>query len=347
MAVASWLTDLAASPELFPLTLDAASERVRLVRLAPVDYEKASFLDERLEAPAAGEAAFGELAEAMAGRPIACDVIFHLGHVGSTLLSRLLGTHPRVFSLREPQVLRTLAAADAAGRPWDDGQLDARLGVFLALFSRVWAPPQRALVKATSLVSGLAPRLLAQAPDARALAMATAPEPYLAAIFSGDNLGDVRRAAPIRIAHLKARLGAEPWALEDLSPGELAALSWAADSLAFAELDAVAPGRVLRVDFEAFLADPPAGVAAALAHLHGSAEPGEVAAIAGSAYLQRYSKAPEYGYGRELRAHVLAETRRLAAEEIARGLAWLDAVARAWPAIAGLMNSAASPPSRG
>ncbi|THD81825.1 MAG: hypothetical protein E7812_03155 [Phenylobacterium sp.] len=338
MPPAPWIANLAASPELFPLTLDAGTDLVRVVRLAPVDYEKASFLDERIEAPTAGEAAFADLAQAVAGRPIACDWIFHVGHVGSTLMSRLLGTHPRIFSVREPQVLRTLAAAESAGRPWSAAELDARMAAFQAIFSRVWAPPKRALVKATSVVSGLAPRLLAQAPDDRALAMTTAPETYLATIFSGANLADVRLSAPLRLTGLNARLGAAPWALEDLSPGEIAALSWAADMLAFAELEAAAPGRVLRVDFEAFLADPPAGLAQALTHLHGQAEPEAVARIAGSAYLQRYSKAPEYGYSPELRAQVLAETRRLAAEEIARGLGWLETAARTWPAIAQLVG---------
>jgi hypothetical protein len=327
-------TRLAASPELFPLTLDAASERVGFVRLQPVDYEKASFLDERLEAPRAGETPFAEVAAAMEGRPIACDFIFHTGHVGSTLISRLLGTHPRVFSLREPQVLRTLTAAEDLGRPWSGAELDRRLAVFQTLFSRVWAEPQRALVKATSVVTRLAPRLLALNAPGRAIAVTTPLEAYLATIFSGQNLTDVRRSAPLRIAALNARLGAAPWAAEDLSPGELAALSWTADMLVFAELSARFGARVTILDFEAFLADPAAGIAAALRHLHGETDPAEAARIAASPYLQRYSKAPEYGYGPELRSQVLAQARRLAAEEIAKGLAWLETAAKAWPQIA-------------
>jgi hypothetical protein len=338
MPPAETLNRLAASPELFPLTLDAATDRVRFVRLAPVDYEKASFLDERVEAPESGETPFAEVAAAMADRPIACDFIFHVGHVGSTLLSRLLGTHPRVFSLREPQVLRTLTAAEDLGRPWSDAELDQRLAVFQALFSRVWAEPKRALVKATSVVSRLAPRILALNPDGRAIAMTTPAEAYLATIFSGQNLTDVRRSAPLRIAALNARLGAAPWAAEDLSPGELAALSWTADMLAFAALDARFGDRVMRLDFEAFLADPAAGVAAVLRHLHGEADAAEAQRIAASAYLQRYSKAPEYGYGPELRAQVLAQSRRLAADEIAKGMAWLDTAAKAWPQIAAVVG---------
>lgn len=325
---------LAASPELFPLALDPAADRVRLVRLAPVDYEKASFLDDRLQAPSAGEPAFAAVAEVAEGLPVACDLIFHLGHVGSTLVSRLLGTHPRIFSLREPQALRTLAAAEVAGQPWSAAELDKRASVLLALFSRTWGPPKRSLIKATSLVSGMAPRLMRLAPDARALLMISAPETYLAAIFSGANLGDVERSAALRIARLNARLAEPRWTPEALSPGELAALAWAADMAAFADLGRDFAGRTQVIDFDAFLADPEAGIAGALAHLHGEADRDEVARLAGSAYLQRYSKAPEYGYGPQVRAQVLAEARAAAGDEIARGLAWLERTARDLPEIA-------------
>lgn len=334
MSPTDWRPGLAASPALFPLSLDPATDRVRLVRLSPVDYEKASFLDERLQAPTAAEAPFGEVAEAMAGAPVACDWIFHTGHVGSTLLSRLLGAHPRVFSLREPQALRTLAAAEVARAPWADAELDRRLAVFQQLFSRTWAQPKRALVKATSLVTGLAPRLLAQGGEARALLMTVSPERYLASIFSGANLGDVRQAAPLRLSRLEAGLGEARWRLEALSPGELVAMSWASDVAVFADLARRAPGRTRLIDFDEFLADPRAGLASALAHLHGRADPAEAARLAASPYLQRYSKAPEYGYGPDLRRQVLDQARRQAGDEIARGLAWLESVAAVVPALA-------------
>lgn len=334
MPPTDWQTRLAASPEFFPLVFDPAIDRVRLVRLAPVDYERASFLDERLTAPVVAEPAFAEIEAAMAGAPVACDYVFHIGHVGSTLLSRLLGVHPAVFSVREPHALRTLAAAEVAGAPWIDAELDRRLRVFQALFSRTWGPPQRALVKATSLVSGLAPRLMAQNTAGRALLMTLAPEAYLAAIFSGANLGDVRQAAALRLARLNRRIGREAWTLTDLRPGELVAMSWASDMAVFADLAREDPARVLFIDFEDFLAAPAEGLAAALSHLHGAADPAEVARLAASPYLQRYSKAPEYGYGADLRRQVLAQARRTAAEEIRGGLAWLDAAAKAWPVIA-------------
>ncbi|MDB5423670.1 MAG: hypothetical protein JWQ29_1086, partial [Phenylobacterium sp.] len=59
-----------------------------------------------------------------------------------------------------------------------------------------------------------------------------------------------------------------------------------------------------------------------------------VEAMAGSAYFQRYSKAPTYAYGPEVRAGVLAQAQAEHGAEIRRGLAWLAAAASTWPPIA-------------
>src|ERR1700683_940465 len=104
---------LAASPELFPHALDPRSGMVTLLRLSRDDYEQASFLDGRIAGPGkpGRTLPFTQLSHAVsaAALPESAWFIFHIGHVGSTLLSRLLGLHPAIFSLREPDILRTLA----------------------------------------------------------------------------------------------------------------------------------------------------------------------------------------------------------------------------------------------
>jgi hypothetical protein len=337
-----WPARLRASPELFPIDLQAATDEAQLLQLTRIDYEKASFLDGRLAAPQALTPRFGELAEAARGLPIACDYIFHIGHVGSTLLSRLLGTHPRVFSLREPLALRTFAQAQATGEPWSDAERGRRLAVFAALYSRTWTADQRSLVKATSLVSGLAGELMALEPGARALCMTAPPETYLATILGGPNSRvELAAAAPARLARLNGRLGAA-WRIEMLSPGEQAAMSWACEMTALDAATSRASGRMTWIDFDRFLADPAAGLAAALRALHGAADPGEVERLAGSAYFQRYSKAPEYRYGPQVRREVLAAARAESGAEIRRGTDWLEAAACAYPAVAEAMARAAA-----
>jgi hypothetical protein len=326
MASTGWHGRLLSGPELFPLTIDPLRDTVEFRSLPQVDYERASFLDLRLTAPVVLNAPYSEVAATAQALPIACDFIFHVGHVGSTLLSRVLGTHPAVFSLREPQALRVFAHAELEGRTWDAAALDGRLSTFLRLYSRIWAPPQRALIKATSLVGELAPRLLGMAPGSRAILLTVGPDSYLATILAGPNSRvELRTAAPGRLARLARRLGRAVSAAEQLSDGELAAASWACETAALEAAARAFPDRVLRIDFDAFLAEPARGLERALHLLHGRADPAEVARLAASPYFGRYSKAPEYAFGAEARTAVLDMARREFGAEIRRGLAWLEA----------------------
>ncbi len=58
-----------------------------------------------------------------------------------------------------------------------------------------------------------------------------------------------------------------------------------------------------------------------------------------STVLQRYSKAPERAYTPAFRSQLLAQSRALNAEEIRKGLAWLDAFAQRAPAVAGALSA--------
>ena len=54
--------------------------------------------------------------------------------------------------------------------------------------------------------------------------------------------------------------------------------------------------------------------------------------------LTRYSKAPDHEYSPALRAQVLAQARRERGEEIARGMAWLESLARTESAVARVLG---------
>ncbi len=144
---------LARSPELFPQGFDPQTDSVSLIRLTETEYAKASLLDGRIVGPntRVETLPFAEVQAAAANLPEASDYIFHIGHVGSTLLSRLLGAHPAIFALREPAALRTLAQAQAEAG-WDKAKFEAHLSAFLKLWSRTFRPGQRTLLKATSFV---------------------------------------------------------------------------------------------------------------------------------------------------------------------------------------------------
>ena len=136
-----------------------------------------------------GWASWPEFREAAEGLPERCHYIFHISHVGSTLLSRLVGLHPKLFSLREPVILRFLADVDLAlgqpNCPWNGEELAERLGVYLRVWSRTFEPQQTAVIKATSFVCELAERLLERQPAARAVAMFVSPLVFMQALLGG------------------------------------------------------------------------------------------------------------------------------------------------------------------
>jgi hypothetical protein len=340
---------LGKSPELLPHALDVSDDRVHFVEMTRADYAQASFLDARLLSAGKTRHTFAWRDVAAALRSAAlrehCGFIFHIGHVGSTLLSRLMGSHARVFALREPLVLRTFALllAENANTMWSAGEYDAHLADCLALLSRTYKPGQLAIIKATSFVSELAPALLARAAAPRALIMYVPPESYLATILGGPNSREEARIlTPHRLQRLQRRIGCEAGALASLSEGESIALGWACEMSALARAACTAGVRARGVDFEKFLSAPGEVLHGALAHFGIEATPGELRAILEGPDMHRYAKAPEHAYDARLRAEVLTEARATHAAEIHRGLAWLERAARQFDAVGDALEFAAT-----
>jgi hypothetical protein len=341
--------DLGRSPELFPHALNVPDDSVAFVRLDRAGFEAASFLDARILA--AGRQShtvpWPEVSAAIQASRLAerCGYIFHIGHVGSTLLSRLVGAHHGVFALREPAVLRTFAQLneepEAKPRAFGAADLDERLGGCLKLLSRTFDAQQIAVIKATSFVSEIAAALLSRPSNPKALMMFVSPESYIATILGGPNSRqEARILTPGRLRRLQRRIGGEAWQQASLSEGEALALGWACETSALAHAANAGGARVLRLDFERFLAEPLL-LLAVLQHFGIDASLSDVHAILRGPHLQRYSKAPEHAYDAALRRDVLNEARALHGEEIRRGLAWLERAAAQFAAVREAMLFAA------
>ena len=347
------LAQLPASPDAYPQKLDLVRDAALVIQFDAARYRAASFLDDRILGPATAGAwiPFGRLAEAVRERTTGHPVhfIFHTGHVGSTLVSRLLDETEAVLSLREPLPLRTLAEAhDAIGRPdslLSDAQFDLALRVFMKLWSRGYVATRGVVVKATSSAGRIAATLLDRQAGSRALYLNLEAEPYLATLLAGQNSPiDLRGHGPERIRRLQSWL-AEPLApLHAMSIGELAAASWLAESRSRCEAAARFPERVIALDFDAFLASVPECMARILGHFGLPVDARYLSAVGRSAVLTRYSKAPEYAYTPQVRAEILREARRDQREEIRKGMAWLGERARSDAAAADVLN--ASVPSQ-
>jgi len=338
------LESVTQSPELFPYAFDVGSDQVTLIRLTRADYENASFLDARILTPKTPSRAipWPALAKSVDAAQLRehCRFIFHIGHVGSTLLSRLLGAHPQVFALREPLVLRTFANPNAMiGR----GDFADRLTGMLKLLSRTFDANQTSVVKATSFVSELAAGLMSRTFALPAVALYVSAESYMATILGGPNSRqEAKILAPSRIDRLHRRVGQE-WRVTPLSEGEILALSWACEMSALAEAVAASRERILQIDFDRFLQDPSA-LSDVFRHFGVAVSDGEVRAILAGPDMRRYSKAPQFAYDLGLRTAVLNEARAVHAAEIHRGLAWLDRAASQWPVVGRAMTLKAMRP---
>ena len=328
--------DIIQSPTWFPLESDG--DAMRLVRLDEAAYRAASFLDQRLlkggyeQAKCSAEV----IRAAGAQLPIRAHYIFHTGHVGSTLISRLIGEHERIFSVREPALLRTLLSYSQ-----QPGGV-AILNAVRALLSRTWRPQQRAVVKVTSFANELAETLLTGADDPAAIFMFASPLAYLRGILGGPNSRvEARMLAPGRLQRLARRLGEGAWRPDPGSEGEHIAMSWLCEMTVLHQAASRCGSRVLWVDFDAFLGNPADGLQAIFRVLGADMAWSDIEALVGSPLMNQYSKAPEYAYDAALRQEVLMSADQEHAQEIRRGMLWLRNVATRHALVAEVLERSA------
>lgn len=284
--------------------IDPRTRLARLVNLDPEALRVASFLDDRLMAskPEARLCNLDEIIEqasAVAAPPAAW--VFHIGHVGSTLVSRLLGELNGVIAPREPRSLRDLAIANHEER-----------AVLAAALSRLMArratSDRAVIVKATSFVSEFASVLLER--EAAALLLYATPESYIGGILAGEN--SVKELAALESLRAE-RLASRGIRLVGFgqSNAHRAASAWACEMTSLEAAAEVLPeSRVMWADFDEMLRDMPTWLMRAATHFGVDASPSEIDTLAKGPLMRRYSKALEYDYSPSLRADLLAEARR-------------------------------------
>lgn len=336
---------LLAGPDAFPHQLDLAADQLLLIGLGEAEIAAASFLDERALGPQTQGrwVPMADIVAAAADLPRDdAQYIFHIGHVGSTLIARLLGAMPGVLALREPLVLRSIAEVapmlQRADSPWNPDDYAARVGILRRLLARTFRPDQRAIVKATSFTSAIGAQLVA--PGARAVLLHVSPRSYAETILAGDNSRrELALLAGDRLARLDRMLDGVPWRLWRMDEAARIALAWATEMLSLGATAAALPdGAALWVDFDEFLGDT-APMLCTIAHHFGlPLDAGQARALAGGPIMGRYAKAPEHAYTPELRRQVKAQARAEHAATIAGVLAWLDDAAKAHPAIAAALT---------
>ena len=304
--------------------LDPAAGKVRLVAMNRESYRAASFLDDRLlQTPVDAHV----IPWPEVGAAVADDArndarwIFHIGHVGSTLVSRLLGEIEGVLAIREPRLLRDLAVSPPEVRkPYVEP--------VAKLMSRTFATNEIACVKATSFASETAPLLVPS--GERALFMYAGPRNYVASILAGENsLIELRSLTPFREQRLTNRGIGMPPVRND---ADRAAVAWACE---MATLEAVAEAmsdrQIAWTDFDAMLGDMASELGRVASFFGFAASKDRLAAVTSGPLMQRYSKDPSYEYSPRLREDLIAQEMRLQGREIEAALAMLREAAEKAP----------------
>ena len=335
---ADWANALPNNPDIFPHQLDLIKDQVLLVKLSAAERKAASFLDQRVFTPNTQGAwlpwqTVNQKAPASSSEKVA-HFIFHVGHCGSTLLSRLLGVVPNVESLREPLILRTLAqdtADNLGGRSLLARQEQQQR---LQALSYLWARgADNTVIKATSICTDLMPDVLSFAPTAKSIFIYNRLETHLETLLAGQNsLIDLKSFAQLRILRLQQVTNID-LRLEELKLGQLAALSWLSETTRAAITLDRFQSQITLLDFEALLKNPVDTLWQIMRFLNLPATKEMAAQAINSPIMQTYSKAPEYQYNATTRSSLLSEARANHHTEIKKGLQWVDDLAQESPVI--------------
>jgi len=333
MSSAPTATEIARDATWLAQALDPAAGMVRLIAMDRESYRAASFLDDRMlqQSVDAQIVPWADVESAIeAERRTDARWIFHIGHVGSTLVSRLLGELEGVLAIREPRLLRDLALSPPEVR-------ERYLAPVTKLMSRTFAADELACVKATSFASEIAPELVP--PGERALFMYAIPRNYIGSILAGENsLVELRQLAPSRAQRLSRRVSAI-WAAHN--DAELAAIAWACEMTALeAAADAMPDRHIGWADFDAMLEDMAPELGRATKFFGFDADEARLQAIATGPLMTRYSKGLEYDYSAGLRRELIAEAAAANASAIDDALAMLGAAAEKSPMLARTLERA-------
>ena len=309
--------------------IDPPAGLVRLVKMDRAAYQNLSFLDDRMfeQRPAKSEL----VPWASVEPAIACNLrrdarwIFHIGHVGSTLISRLLGELKGVLALREPRSLRDLVLSPAPVR-------QSFFEPVVKLMSRTFAADELACVKTTSLVSEIAPQLVS--PGERALFMYASPRNFIPSLLTGPgSINELRRLSELRGRRMAGRVkGLEE---QSRSDAHLAAAAWACEMTSLESAAEQMTDRVIRwEDFDSMLADMPDALKRAADHFGFAADGAKLRDLANGPLMSRYSKAVEYEYSPALRRELLDEAAKAHRENLEGALAMLRRAAEKSPLLA-------------
>lgn len=306
-------------------------------------YAASAFLDRRIKRPEPAVTAtlawnalqgFGTLCSAQQTR-----WIFHISHVGSTLLSRALGVHRHVLALREPTLLRWLAhqraALHLAESRVDQATWERSLAAALALLGRPLGDRNNVVIKATSYCNIMAREIMMKQPRARAVGVYCDLDNFLAGILKGKGgFLDILEMAPIRLRRLHRLLGQETWSLAAMSPAEQAAMSWTCEILSLWDAQRWQPARFSWINFDRWAGNEPEIMQELANALDIAWSDQDADALTQSGILATYSKYDGRAFNAQDRLAEIAAIKAQEAAKLRQGLDWFDRCCAIHPVVA-------------
>ena len=338
------------SAALYPKLVDHL-DYVDFVSMSPETYRESPFLNHRIIVSddfwaripldvlteLLKKKSFSEIADGSTASHECTRFIFHIGHVGSTLITKVLGSFDHVLALQEPLLLLWLTSYKVnLGKPESrishDQYMD-RLRIAITLLSKKFEETDDVVIKATSFTSVIADDILDQTEESKAIFVYTALEPYMATLLKGEG-GDVVRAAPGRLKRLNSMVDGDGFILHKMSRGEIIAMTWVTEMLTLNQVAQSRANRVLWLDFDSYLADPSKHLPGLLKHLEIRHSNADLDRVLSSDIHSKYAKSttPE-DYCAEDRMKDIERVLRDSKDDIESGKRWIDSAASAIPQI--------------
>ncbi len=345
-----WQDRFPVDAALLPFLMDVNADQVMLVRLSEDDYRNISFLDQRIVTPQLPRQLvdWNELSKIPIKKSPQPHYIFHIGHVGSTLISRLLGEHSDVLALREPAILRQFSemqiAAKGTGPQWTAKVFDRRLGQVQSWLSRSFRQSQNVIIKASSFVSPLAETLLQN--KGTGLFLYTSLERYLQTILAGEaSVQEANALVDLRLLRLNRLLEDPTIEKSQLSLCQKIALGWLCEMATLTKAyDGFEAAKIKWMDFDTFLSAPNIQLKNTAEHFDLQMQPQLIDDLIQGPTMNRYSKAPEYDYSPSLREELLQEAAQNHSEAIRHTMQWVEKMAIHQRTIARAMEQAETRP---
>ena len=339
---AAFLREALTDPAWLLQQIDLHSDRSAFLRVPESTYRDSPFLDHRLKAPRQQPviARLSALMEAARTALLpATSWIFHPGHVGSTLLSRLLGELDVILPVREPLPLRNVGGLyrelDHPLALLSRTEYERLEHAVFAMIGRTFSSDQRALVKATSDCCILLGRALRANGDSKAIWLHVDLETFLAGMLRNDvRRHETRGFAQTRLWDLHDLLGDQSIRLHDLDIGRITAVSWlASQGHLLRAHDAGIADRVLELHFHDLLDDTRDQLRAILEHFGIPPRDRDLDRMLDSRWRGAYAKDPRTRFGTDQRYRQIELSLQTNREAIAGAMAFAEDLCRRFPVL--------------